>query len=87
MIDPPAWLSIDPASLPRLTLAHQGMMLVRWGRDRVCVEALEVGVSDGGSRGDNARTWSLVARWGGEGERGAALRAADLRQDLVCRME
>ncbi|MFT3772833.1 MAG: hypothetical protein QM820_46190 [Minicystis sp.] len=87
VIDAQAWLGVDAAALPGLTLAKQGMIQVRWGRERVCLEAIDAVVNDQRLRGSAARTWSLVARWGGEGERGAALRTSDLRQDLVCKVE
>ena len=86
VIDPSLWLALDPTALPGLKLAPLGMMLVRWGVDRVCLEGLDVGVLEPGKeRGEAARWISLVARWGPEKtERSAALRAVDLRQELVC---
>jgi hypothetical protein len=87
LFEPDMWLTLDPAALPGVRLGRQGMMLVRWGKDRVCVEALDALAVDLQHRGAASRTFHLVARWAGEGERGAALRAADLRQDLTCRIE
>lgn len=84
MIDPSQWLEIAPRSLG-VQPARQGMALVRWGRERVCLEALDVAVSDARRRSEAPRTWSLVARWGSAG--GATLRAADLQQDLACTIE
>ena len=61
--------------------------MVRWGKDRVCVEALDVAVLEARRRGQAARSWSLIARWSGAKDRGAALSTSDLRQELVCRVE
>jgi hypothetical protein len=87
VIDAQAWLEISPVALPGVALGHQGLIQVRWGKDRVCLEALDAVVPGAFARLGNPRSWSLVARWGGEGEPGAALRSADLRQDLTCAME
>ena len=87
VVDPASWLSLDTASLPGLTFAHQGLARVRWGADRVCLLALDAVALDAQRRGEPSRSWSLVALWAGEHERGAALRAPDLRQELSCRME
>lgn len=84
VVDPRAWIGVDSAASPGLTLARQGLLMVRWGRERVCLEALDVGVHDELTRGAPARSFRLIARWAGEGERGAALRAPDLRQELTC---
>jgi hypothetical protein len=87
VIDPSAWLGLDPGALPGVSLAHQGLLQVRWGSDRVCLEAMDVAVTEASRRGEAARTWRLVARWAGDRDRGAVLRAADLRQALACRIE
>jgi hypothetical protein len=87
VIEPQLWLTVDPAALPGVALAKQGLVAVRWGRDRVCLEALDAAVVDQRARSAGGRSLHLVARWSGEGERGAALRGADLRQDLVCRVD
>jgi hypothetical protein len=63
------------------------MALVRWGKDRVCLEALDLAAQDLQQRGEGGRSWRLVVRWAGERDRGAALRTSDLRQDLVCSIE
>ena len=86
VVDPSTWLSLDAAALPGITLGHQGLLRVRWGVDRVCLLALDAAATDATQRGEAARSWNLVARWSGERDRGAALRTADLRQDLVCRL-
>lgn len=99
-IDPRTWLELDPRALPRVELAGsfehggqaergaQGMALVRWGRERVCVDALDMNVSDA-RRGDRAEDAALVARWSGRAGRSAggsaaALRWQDMRQGLRC---
>jgi len=87
VIDPPLWLTVDQAALPGVSFARQGMIQVRWGRERVCLEAIDAALLDQRTRGTAGRALHLVARWGGEGARGAALNSADLLQDLVCRVE
>ena len=86
VIDPAVWLSLDATALPGVALGHQGMALVRWGRDRVCLEGLEAAVTRGPRRGEPGRSWSLSARWGGERDRAAALRTSDRVQELSCRV-
>jgi hypothetical protein len=86
VIDPTAWLALDERALPGLSLGHQGLILVRWGRDRVCLEGLEAALVDQGRRGESARAWSLVVRWGGAREKGAVVRTADARQEVACRV-
>ena len=91
-LDPSAWLALDPRSLPGVTLGPKALAEVRWGRDRVCLVALDASVNDTRRRGDGARTLRLVVRWDGKGADpggvdrapNGALRAADLRQDLQC---
>lgn len=86
VIDPSVWLSLDPAALSGLELGHQGIVMVRWGRERVCLEALDATLGDQRTRGVDNRAFRLVVRWTGDADRGAALRTTDLRQDLVCRV-
>jgi hypothetical protein len=91
-VDPSTWLDLDEAALPGVTLGKQGLALVRWGRERVCLEGLDLGVTEGRRRGDGSRSFTLVARFGraerarkqAAPERNAALRALDLTQPLVC---
>jgi hypothetical protein len=87
LIDPAAWLRIDPATLPGVTLAHAGLLHVRWGAFHVCVLGLDAAAFDAHRPGGAGHPWSLVARWGADKDHGAALRGADLRQDLTCRIE
>ena len=88
VIDPSTWLTLDPGALPGVTLGREGLLLVRWGRDRVCLEGLDA-AAIALHRAPSHRSWSLVGRWGGAGnggDRGVALRAGDLSQELVCRI-
>ncbi len=87
VVDSSTWLLLDPTALPGVTLAHQGLLLVRWGRDRVCMDGLDAAVTVQ-RRDVSSRSWNVVARWSGDRgrDRGAALRAIDLRQDLACRI-
>ncbi|MGK3992544.1 hypothetical protein [Sorangium sp. So ce1024] len=90
-LDPEAALRLDRRALPAVALAYRGMAQVRWGRERVCLEALHVAVSDARRRGDVAVEAALIARWtaprgqgagagGGEG----VLRTPALAQRLAC---
>ncbi|MFO0759739.1 MAG: hypothetical protein U0359_24845 [Byssovorax sp.] len=90
ILDPSAWIDLDEASLPGVALAKQGIALVRWGPRSVCAEALDLGATDARRRGDGARALRLIARWDegratpkGDPAR-AALRAADLVQEISC---
>jgi hypothetical protein len=95
LLDPSTWLDLDPAALPGVALTKQGMALVRWGKERVCLLGLDVGATEGKRRGDTSRSFSLVARWSTKekGARasaekaGAALRAPDLSQALRCTLQ
>jgi hypothetical protein len=92
VLDPSTWFELDPIRLPGVTFARQGLALVRWGKESVCLEALDAAVTDTRRRSDGPRQWSLVARWGGKGSGAAkavnaALRAPDLRQDLRCAVQ
>ncbi len=85
VIDPSTWLALDPRALPGVSTGQKGLAEVRWGRDRVCLVALDESVADARRRGDGARAMRLVARWDGKATTpSGALRAADLRQDLRC---
>ena len=85
IFDPATWLSLDPTALPGMALGSSGLALVRWGTERVCLEGLDVPMGDPGHvRGGESREWRLVVRWGEGKERGAVLRAADVRQELSC---
>lgn len=92
LLDPSTWLALDPRALPGVTLGPKAIAEVRWGRERVCLVALDASVTDARRRGDGARTVRLVVRWDGKGADpggadrapNGALRAADLRQDLQC---
>ena len=92
VLDPSAWLALDPRSLPGVTLGSKALAEVRWGRERVCLVALDAAVEDTRRRGDSARSLRLVVRWDGRGATpggatgapNGALSAPDLRQDLQC---
>ncbi|WP_437630140.1 hypothetical protein [Sorangium sp. So ce854] len=90
-LDPEAALRLDRRALPGVALAYSGMAQVRWGRDRVCLEALHVAASDARRRGEGAVGAALIARWtaprgqgagagGGEG----VLRTPEMTQRLSC---
>ncbi|WP_437585736.1 hypothetical protein [Sorangium sp. So ce1000] len=94
-IDPGRALRLDRRALPALALGNQGLARVRWGRERVCLEALHLAASDSRRRGERAEDAALIARWtaprgqvravgpgagGGEG----VLRARATTQRLVC---
>jgi len=95
-IDPSTWLALDPAGLPGVTLAKQGIALVRWSEERICLEAIDVAVLDPRRRPDLPAGENLVVRWSapsgkappagaavGEGAVGA-LRSLELTQPLTC---
>ena len=88
VIDPSQWHALG-GPLAGVTPARKGLAKVRWGRERACLEALDIVVTDARRRGATTRAWSLVARWGGKGRGGdeAALRANDVVQGLVCSVE
>ena len=91
LLDPAAWLDLDPAALPGVALGGQGMARVVWGRERVCLEAIDFVVTDTRRRLEAGAQAALVVRWaGGSGEIKAAGRGAlrwpDLAQGLACRV-
>ncbi|WP_437893288.1 hypothetical protein [Sorangium sp. So ce124] len=93
-LDPERALRLDGRALPALALGNQGLAHVRWGRERVCLEALHLAASDSRRRGERAEGAALVARWAaprGQERRGAGagagqgvLRAQATTQRLVC---
>ncbi|XYH93456.1 hypothetical protein ACMHYB_37150 [Sorangium sp. So ce1128] len=62
-LDPEDALRLDRRALPAVALGDQGLALVRWGRERVCLEALHVAVADARRRGEAAVDAALIARW------------------------
>lgn len=82
-LDPGLWLALDGRSLPGVELGSQGLALVRWGPDRVCLEGLDLTARDVRRRTD-AGTSTLVAKWTASGKNAAALRWEKLRQPLRC---
>lgn len=90
VIEPSKWLELDGRSLPGVELSSQGMALVRWGADRVCLEGLDVTARDARRRVDAASSSTLVARWSTSGKaegHAASLRWEQLRQPLRCSLE
>lgn len=99
-VDPSTWFTLDAEKLPGVTLGKQGLALVRWGEERVCLEAIDVAVVDARRRGDVGPGENLVIRWGGAaagkasakdapaaGEVVGALRSLELMQPLTCSMQ
>ncbi len=88
-LDPNAWFQLDPRGVPEGTLGRQGMVIVRWGRERACLSAIDLSLNDARRRSEGTRSWSLVARWGAKGRKGAgaAIRARDLRRDVECTLK
>ncbi|WP_437302786.1 hypothetical protein [Sorangium sp. So ce388] len=92
-LDPESALRLDRRALPAVALGDQGLAQVRWGRERVCLEALHVAVADARRRGEAAVDAALIARWTaprGQGSGGGArggegvLRTATMTQPLRC---
>jgi hypothetical protein len=90
LVDPSAFFELDSASLPGISLARQGLALVRWTPERVCLEAIDLAVGDARGRGSPqpGRNASLVARFdGSKGDGNAALRGPAFREDLACSLK
>lgn len=96
-LDPSTWFALDSVKLPGVTLAKQGIALVRWSEERVCLEAIDVAVLDPRRRPDAPAGENLVVRWGGAlaskpagkdavgpTETTGALRSLELMQPLTC---
>jgi hypothetical protein len=84
LLDPSASLRLDPLAYPGAALGEKGIARVRWGRERVCLEALDAAASDVRRRGETSATARLIAVWG-EGDRAqAALVSPELIQPLAC---
>ncbi|WP_437964061.1 hypothetical protein WMF04_30630 [Sorangium sp. So ce260] len=90
-LDPEGALRLDRRALPAIALGTQGIAQVRWGRERVCLEALHLAVVDSRRRGEAAAGAALIARWtaprGKGSEEGAGegvLRTASMMQRLAC---
>jgi hypothetical protein len=81
LLEPRSFFALDPRALPGVSLSYQGIALVRWGRERVCAQALDLSVTDTRRRADAGNS-ALVIRWTGAPK--AALRWQDVRQDLRC---
>jgi hypothetical protein len=87
-IEPGRWLSLDESALPGVELMASGAALVRWGKERVCVEAIDISAQRR-TEGESPAQATLIARFGAaKGQsRGASIRSAGLKQMLTCRME
>ncbi|WP_437720695.1 hypothetical protein [Sorangium sp. So ce861] len=90
-LDPESALRLDGRALPAIALGDQGIAAVRWGRERVCLEALHLAVADSRRRGEAAADAALIARWtaprgqgGGAGGGEGVLRTASTMQRLSC---
>lgn len=79
--DPSRFLSIDQTALPGVFPGAQGIALVRWGQDIVCLDALDISVADNRRKSDIGES-HLVARWTGNTK--AGLRWQEVRQTLKC---
>ncbi len=100
-IDPSLWFTLDTVKLPGVTLAKQGIALVRWSDERVCLEGIDVAVLDPRRRPDGPTGENLVIRWGpspsgkapskdtplAAGQTIGALRSLELMQPLACSLE
>jgi hypothetical protein len=84
MVDPTAWLAVDEHALPRTTFAHQGLLRVRWGAERVCLEAIDASLMAGPRDEAPAHDARLIGQWSMDRDRGATLRTGDLLQELSC---
>ncbi|MGK3961206.1 hypothetical protein WMF38_50145 [Sorangium sp. So ce118] len=92
-LDPESALRLDRRALPAVALGDQGLAQVRWGRERVCLEALHIVVADARQRGEAAVDAALIARWtaprgqgsgGGAGGGEGVLRTTTMTQPLRC---
>ena len=81
-----------------MTLARQGIALVRWSEERVCLEAIDVAVIDPRRREGSPLGENLVVRWASTGGASAkpgaaasevtgALRSLELMQPLTCSLQ
>lgn len=86
-IDPTLWFDVKPLAAAGFDVNAQGMLLVRWGAERVCVDALEMGVEP-----RTAYEWRydshLVMRWLsiGKKRRGGQLLLDGTRRKMECRL-
>jgi hypothetical protein len=87
LLDPDQWFALDSRTLPGVKLGG-GLMRVRWGQQRICVEAIDLAADDLRPAGESISESRLVVRWaadaGRTGKTRAVLRSNALRQDLTC---
>lgn len=86
-IDPTMWFDVKRLASNGVSLANTGMMVVRWSSERLCIDAIDVGVEIRTSyewRYDN----HLVMRWQpvGKKRRGGALLHEGTRRRVDCRL-
>jgi hypothetical protein len=88
-ITPARWIELDARVLPGVTFAGQGMVLVRFSKERVCLDALDAAVTD--ARSVETRSQTLVfdarekpAALHRDGIADAAILAPPIRQSLHC---
>jgi hypothetical protein len=98
-LDPSVHFTLDAAKLPGVTFGKQGIMLVRWSEERVCLEAVDVAMVDPRRRPDGPTGENLVIRWTpsspakgaakepGSREATGALRSLELMQPLTCSLK
>ncbi len=80
-IDPSRFFTLDSAKLPGVQAGPQGIALVQWGKERVCVEALDIVVIDSRRRAELGES-HLIVRFDETPK--AALGWNNLRQMLRC---
>lgn len=62
-LDPSVHFMLDSSELPGVSLGKQGIALVRWSEERVCLEAVDLAVLDPRRRPDSPAGENLVIRW------------------------
>lgn len=82
MVEPRGFFALNSRSLPGVALGTQGIARVRWGRERVCVEAVDMAVNDDRRRADGG-TSSLVLQISDKAPR-ASLLWQGMKQELRC---
>lgn len=98
-VDPSVYFTLDSVKLPGVTLGKQGLVLVRWSEERVCLEAVDLAVIDPRRRPDSPAGENLVIRWAAppaargaardvaSNETAGALRSLELTQPLTCSLQ
>jgi hypothetical protein len=86
-VDPTLWFDVKTLSANGIDLNGAGLMLVRWGSERLCIDAIDLGVNIRTSyewRFDN----HLVMRWlpAGKKRRGGMLLQEGTRRRVECKL-